>query len=134
LGLSRALRTPYLYRACAAYTRPRHHRHQQERPARQARRSLRSGVALAQLAGDKVEASESPRDDSRTSARLSVEAVELTKSRFDEVDPGFATDEGEGDQTLAYWQEAHRRYFTRRGEFAPDMELWRERLALVARL
>jgi uncharacterized protein YhfF len=63
-----------------------------------------------------------------------VETVELTKRRFDEVDPGFAADEGEGDQTLAYWRAAHRRYFTRRGEFAPDMELWCERFRVVARL
>jgi uncharacterized protein YhfF len=59
-----------------------------------------------------------------------VETVELTKRRFDEVDPGFAADEGEGDPTLAYWREAHRRYFTRWGEF----ELWCERFRVVARL
>ncbi|HEV8651575.1 MAG TPA: ASCH domain-containing protein [Actinomycetes bacterium] len=31
-----------------------------------------------------------------------------------EVDAGFAWDEGEGERTLAWWLDAHRRYFTRR--------------------
>ena len=63
-----------------------------------------------------------------------VETVELSKRRFNEVDARFAFDEGEGDRTLDYWREAHRRYFTRRGEFAPDMELWCERFRVVSRL
>ena len=63
-----------------------------------------------------------------------LETVELFRRRFGEVDAGFAFDEGEGDRGLRYWREAHRRYFTRRGEFAPDMELWCERFRLVARL
>ncbi|HEX6842916.1 MAG TPA: ASCH domain-containing protein [Stellaceae bacterium] len=61
-----------------------------------------------------------------------LETVELTKRRFSEVDAAFAADEGEGDRTLAYWREAHRRYFTRRGTFAPDMELWCERFRVTA--
>jgi uncharacterized protein YhfF len=63
-----------------------------------------------------------------------LETVELSKRRFSEVDATFAADEGEGDQTLADWREAHRRYFTRRGTFAPDMELWCERFRMVERL
>jgi uncharacterized protein YhfF len=63
-----------------------------------------------------------------------LETVELSKRRFSEVDAGFAFDEGEGDRSLDYWREAHRRYFTRRGEFAPDMELWCERFRLVTLL
>jgi uncharacterized protein YhfF len=60
-----------------------------------------------------------------------IETVELTQRRFDEVDAAFAYDEGEGDRSLEYWRDAHRRYFTRRGQFAPDMMLWCERFALV---
>jgi uncharacterized protein YhfF len=60
-----------------------------------------------------------------------VETIELNMRRFNEVDSAFAFDEGEGDRTLQYWQEAHRRYFTRRGQFAPDMLLWCERFRLV---
>jgi uncharacterized protein YhfF len=63
-----------------------------------------------------------------------LETVELSRRRFGEVDATFAFDEGEGDRSLYYWREAHRRYFTRRGEFSPDMELWCERFRLVVRL
>jgi uncharacterized protein YhfF len=63
-----------------------------------------------------------------------VETVELQKRRFDQVDRAFAFDEGEGDRSLDHWREAHRRYFTRLGTFAADMELWCERFRLVGRL
>jgi uncharacterized protein YhfF len=66
--------------------------------------------------------------------RAVVRTIELTKRRFDEVDAAFAHDEGEGDRSLPYWREAHRRYFTRLGRYAPDMMLWCERFELVARL
>jgi uncharacterized protein YhfF len=66
--------------------------------------------------------------------RAILETTGLEMRRFDEVDEAFAFDEGEGDRTLAYWRQAHRRYFSRRGEFAPDMLLWCERFRLVARL
>lgn len=60
-----------------------------------------------------------------------IETVELTQRRFDEVDAAFAHDEGEGDRSLAFWREGHREYFTRRGQFAPDMLLWCERFRVV---
>jgi uncharacterized protein YhfF len=63
-----------------------------------------------------------------------LKTTELTKRRFDEVDQAFAYDEGEGDRTLQYWREAHTRYFTRLGRYAPDMMLWCERFELVERI
>jgi uncharacterized protein YhfF len=60
-----------------------------------------------------------------------LQTVELTQRRFDEVDAAFAFDEGEGDRSLAYWREAHRRYFTRLKLYQPDMMLWCERFRLV---
>src|ERR1700753_1477707 len=63
--------------------------------------------------------------------RAVVKAVELTKRRVDEVDDAFAYDEGEGDRSLQYWREAHTRYFTRLGRYAPDMMLWCERFEIV---
>jgi len=72
--------------------------------------------------------------DGRGVPRAVVRTIELTKRRFDEVDVAFARDEGEGDRSLQYWREAHRRYFTRLGRYAPDMMLWCERFELVARL
>jgi uncharacterized protein YhfF len=64
--------------------------------------------------------------------RAVIETVELTQRRFDEVDAAFAHDEGEGDRSLASWREGHRVYFTRRGQYAPDMLLWCERFRVVA--
>ncbi len=63
-----------------------------------------------------------------------IETVELSQRRFNEVDSEFANDEGEGDRSLTYWREAHRRYFRRLGQFAEDMLLYCERFHVVERL
>jgi uncharacterized protein YhfF len=42
-----------------------------------------------------------------------IELVEVRHVPFQAVDAAFAADEGEGDGTLAWWQAAHRRYFSR---------------------
>ncbi len=63
-----------------------------------------------------------------------LETVELSRRRFGDMDAAFAHDEGEGDRSLEYWRRAHTAYFTRRGEFSPDMELYCERFRLVAAL
>ena len=34
-----------------------------------------------------------------------IETTEVTYRRFSEVDAAFAYDEGEGDRSLAYWQQ-----------------------------
>ena len=63
--------------------------------------------------------------------RAVVETVELTQRRYNEVDAAFAYDEGEDDRTLESWRRAHRNYFTRLGQFAPDMMLYCERFRVV---
>jgi uncharacterized protein YhfF len=63
-----------------------------------------------------------------------LKTTELTKRRFDEVDQAFAYDEGEGDRTLQYWREAHTRYFTRLGRYAPDMRFGVSGLSLSSAL
>jgi uncharacterized protein YhfF len=63
-----------------------------------------------------------------------LETTELTQRRFNEVDAAFGYDEGEGDRSLAFWRQAHRDYFSRRGEFAEDMLLYCERFRLVERI
>ena len=63
-----------------------------------------------------------------------LETVELTQRRYSEMDAAFAYDEGEDDQSLASWREAHRKYFTRKGQFAEDMLLFCERFRLVERI
>ena len=69
--------------------------------------------------------------DGQGRLRVVLETVELTRRQFGEVDAAFAYDEGEDDRTLADWREAHTAYFTGRGEFSPDMELYCERFRLV---
>ena len=63
--------------------------------------------------------------------RAVIETVELTHRRFPDVDPAFAYDEGDGDRTLAYWRKAHETYFSRLGQFTPNMLLWCERFRVV---
>lgn len=61
---------------------------------------------------------------------LVIETVEVSVRRFDEVDADFALAEGE-DDSLAGWQEGHRRYIERNGGWSPGMELVCERFRLV---
>lgn len=63
--------------------------------------------------------------------RCVIETTELKIQRFDQVDAKLAHDEGEGDQSYAFWRNAHEEYFTRQGRFAPDMMLVCERFRLV---
>jgi uncharacterized protein YhfF len=42
-----------------------------------------------------------------------VETTEVKIRPYDEVDARFAYEEGEGDRSLAYWRDAHWRYFSR---------------------
>lgn len=65
-----------------------------------------------------------------------IETVEIAVTPYDAVDARFAFDEGEGNRSLAYWQEAHRRFFSRtltpKGlSFRPTMPLVCERFRLV---
>ena len=64
-----------------------------------------------------------------------IEITDVRIQPFQAVDEAFARDEGEGDGTLAWWRDAHRRYFTRecarRGQtFSESMPVvcWRFRL------
>jgi uncharacterized protein YhfF len=69
--------------------------------------------------------------DGQGEPRCVIESTEVTYRRYSEVDAAFAHDEGEGDRSLAYWREAHRRYFGRLGRFSEDMMLMCERFRLV---
>ena len=69
--------------------------------------------------------------DGRGDPRCVIETTEVTFRRYAEVDAAFAYEEGEGDRSLAYWREAHRRYFGRLGKFRADMMLMCERFRLV---
>lgn len=67
-----------------------------------------------------------------------IETTEVEIRPFNEVDERFAHDEGEGDRSLAYWREAHLRFFApickRLGKPLDDrMPLVCERFRLVYR-
>lgn len=42
-----------------------------------------------------------------------IQTAEIRHLPFNEVDGQFASDEGEGDQTLEYWRDVHWKYFVR---------------------
>lgn len=42
-----------------------------------------------------------------------IQTAEIRQIPFAEVDAAFASDEGEGDRSLAYWRDVHRAYFTK---------------------
>jgi len=65
-----------------------------------------------------------------------VETYEITIRKYNEVDADFARTEGEGDLSLEYWREEHKRYFTRTlakigKEFSADMPLACERFRVI---
>ena len=65
-----------------------------------------------------------------------TETVEVTIRKYNEVDAQFAHDEGEGDQSLNYWREAHKNFFSRvlskiGKKFSEDMPLVCERFRVI---
>jgi uncharacterized protein YhfF len=65
-----------------------------------------------------------------------IETTEVSVSRFNTVDEEFARAEGEGDLSLAYWREAHTKFFSRvlpkiGKQFSEDMPLVCERFKLI---
>jgi len=76
--------------------------------------------------------------DSTGAPRAILRSVELRVGPFTSVDERFAYDEGEGDRSLAWWKDAHRRYWTRTGErmgftWTEDMDIVFERFEVVWR-
>jgi len=57
---------------------------------------------------------------------------EVTVRPFSDVDETFAWDEGEGDRSLRFWRDAHRRFFGRSGTaFSDDSPVVCERFDLL---
>ena len=69
--------------------------------------------------------------DGAQKPRCVLETTGAEVKRFDEVDAQFAHDEGEGDQSYAWWRNAHEEYFKRQGPFSPDMLVVCERFRLI---
>ncbi len=49
--------------------------------------------------------------------------ISMRVIRFSEMTSELASKEGEGDLSLEYWKEGHRRYFEREGTYSEEMEL-----------
>lgn len=74
--------------------------------------------------------------DGRGKPLCIVETVEVAARKYSEVDADFAREEGEGDLSLDYWRDAHRRFFSRflpriGREFNEEMPLVCERFRLI---
>jgi uncharacterized protein YhfF len=52
-----------------------------------------------------------------------IRATAVEVRRFGDVDEEFAWTEGEGDRSLAYWREAHLRFFASAGHQVDDDSL-----------
>lgn len=68
-----------------------------------------------------------------------IETIEVTSQPFNQVDAAFAFDEGEGNRSLAYWREAHYRFFSEECrqlnlEFSESMKVVCERFRVIQRL
>ena len=72
--------------------------------------------------------------DGASRPRCVIETTEIETKPFDQIDAQFAHDEGEGDQSYAYWRETHETYFRRQGPFSPDMLIVCERFRLIEAL
>ena len=74
--------------------------------------------------------------DGRGTPLCVVETYEMTLRKYNQVDADFARAEGEGDLSLQYWREAHKRYFTRvltkiGKEFSEEIPLVCERFRVI---
>ena len=55
----------------------------------------------------------------------------LTSGCTNQRGAGHASKEGEGDLSLEYWKEGHKRYFEREGTYSEEMELVFEEFELT---
>ncbi|MGG7521811.1 ASCH domain-containing protein [Enterobacter asburiae] len=60
-----------------------------------------------------------------------TQTVRLQIIRFCEMTSELASKEGEGDLSLEYWKEGHKRYFEREGTYSEEMELVFEEFELT---
>ncbi|MCS5452387.1 ASCH domain-containing protein [Enterobacter huaxiensis] len=60
-----------------------------------------------------------------------IQTVRLQVIRFCEMTSELASKEGEGDLSLEYWKDGHKRYFEREGTYSEEMELVFEEFELT---
>jgi uncharacterized protein YhfF len=61
--------------------------------------------------------------DGRNEPVCAIELTTVEMSTFEQVNEEHARAEGEGDRTLAYWRNEHKRFFEAYDLFSPDMTL-----------
>ncbi|RZN37712.1 ASCH domain-containing protein [Escherichia sp. E2593] len=61
-----------------------------------------------------------------------IRIIGLYLLRFSDVTEEFARKEGEGDLSLKYWRNEHRRFFEAEGSYSPEMDVIFEEYALIA--
>jgi len=69
--------------------------------------------------------------DGRNHPKCVVFYTDTFICKFNEVTEKHAYEEGEGDQTLSYWQKVHREFFEPYGNFRENEELLCERFRVV---
>ncbi|WP_323111826.1 ASCH domain-containing protein, partial [Klebsiella variicola] len=60
-----------------------------------------------------------------------IRTLRMQVIRFNEMTSELASKEGEGDLSLEYWNEGHKRYFEREGTYSEEMELIFEEFELT---
>jgi uncharacterized protein YhfF len=65
-----------------------------------------------------------------------IRLTDVQIKRFADVDEQFAFDEGEGDRSLEYWKQAHRKFFSRRcaelrTEFSDELDVVCQRFEVL---
>ncbi len=61
--------------------------------------------------------------DGKNKPVCAIELTTVEMTTFEQVDAAHALAEGEGDRTLAYWRNEHKRFFEEYDLFSPDMTL-----------
>ncbi|UNU72969.1 ASCH domain-containing protein [Moraxella nasovis] len=69
--------------------------------------------------------------DGQDRPRCVIQSTHQFIIRFCDVDENLAKLEGEGDLSLAYWQQAHREFFGRLGVFDDKMWLLFEKFTVI---
>ncbi|MEZ2582949.1 ASCH domain-containing protein, partial [Escherichia coli] len=60
-----------------------------------------------------------------------IRVIGLHLLRFSDVTVELARKEGEGDLSLEYWRNEHRRFFQAEGSYSPEMDVIFEEYALI---
>lgn len=70
-------------------------------------------------------------ENSRGEPVCVIRVIGLHLLRFSDVTAELARKEGEGDLSLEYWRNEHRRFFQAEGCYSPEMDVIFEEYALI---